>query len=222
MTIQELIALWKTDEGKPVPGPLIDLAAYEKDPTNIGCMCALGQVLHRVGGRSAAYLGNLGTVDADVEVADLLGISRAHAVLLRLVGDSADGAPASVLESPEAVLGDQWGKLLDFWWHLGTMTVGQSAAAGSAAKAATGSAAWEAAVLAVWDAAKAAAGEAAAEAAGAAVWGTVWGSARASNEIQGASIFAARGTPFFFLPMFGFASPDDIPARPASYGATTP
>jgi hypothetical protein len=27
-----------------------------------------------------------------------------------------------------------------------------------------------------------------------------------------------KGQPFFFLPIFGFASPDDIPARPANYG----
>lgn len=27
-----------------------------------------------------------------------------------------------------------------------------------------------------------------------------------------------EGKPFFFLPMFGFTSPDDIPARPTDYG----
>jgi hypothetical protein len=27
-----------------------------------------------------------------------------------------------------------------------------------------------------------------------------------------------RGQPFFFLPMFGFADPESIPALPADYG----
>lgn len=27
-----------------------------------------------------------------------------------------------------------------------------------------------------------------------------------------------EGKQFFFLPMFGFASPDDIPERPSDYG----
>lgn len=31
----------------------------------------------------------------------------------------------------------------------------------------------------------------------------------------------AKGQQFFFLPMFGFASPDDIPSRPIDYGVVT-
>jgi len=27
-----------------------------------------------------------------------------------------------------------------------------------------------------------------------------------------------RSQPFYFLPLFGFATPDAIPARPANYG----
>jgi hypothetical protein len=35
---------------------------------------------------------------------------------------------------------------------------------------------------------------------------------------MGARILRDNGAPFTFLPMFGFASPDDIPARPKTYG----
>jgi len=55
-----------------------------------------------------------------------------------------------------------------------------------------------------------------------AAWDAAWDAARdaanASSEIQGAHLLRERGKPFFFLPAFGFASPDDIPARPANYG----
>ena len=54
------------------------------------------------------------------------------------------------------------------------------------------------------DAAWAAALDAALDAAGDA--------ARATNEIQGAAVMRANGTPFYFLPMFGFANPEAIPA----------
>ncbi len=184
--IAELIARWQTDEGKPYKGNLINWGAYQSDADNIGCMCAQGQVLHLVAGWTPDRLHNVEQAEADLETAKLLNISRAHAVLLRQVNDSTEGAPAIVLTDPGKVLGDEWSKLLDFWWHLESLTAEQ----------------WAAAWAAAWDAARAAAG--------AAAW--------ASWEIQGASILRRDGRPFFFLPAFGFASPDDIPARPANYG----
>ncbi|MGF7203213.1 hypothetical protein [Sphingobium olei] len=199
---------------------------------------------------------------ADKLTADLLKISRAHAVLLRNVNDGMDGAPSIVLTDPCKVLGDQWSKLLDFWWALDQFTpadwrnvAAARDAARAAARAAAGSAAWDAAWdaawAAAWDAAgdaawdaawdaagdaagdaaraaaRAAAGSAAWDAAGDAAWAAAWDAARAaawdaaraSNEIQGASLMAQRGQPFFFLPMFGLADLDAIPARPATYAA---
>jgi hypothetical protein len=122
-------------------------------------------------------------------------------------------------------------------WVAARVAAGEAAraaawvAARDAAKAAAGDAAWDAAWAAAWDAAKAAAGDAAwdaarvaawdaaGDAAGDAAWAAAWAAARdAAVEIQGAEIFKRDGTPFFFLPVFGFASPDDIPARPADYG----
>jgi hypothetical protein len=238
--INELIAHWNTDEGKPYKGNLIDMGSYEDG--NLGCMCAQGQVLHEVGGWTAEMLNNTAQVEADKATAKLLNISRAHAVLLRNTNDKIDGAPAIVLTDPAKVIGDQWSKLLDFWWHMDTMTGSdwkKVFAAGDAAEAAAGAAAWAAAWAAARDAARAAAGaaawaaardaaraaawDAARAAAGAAAWDAVGAAAGAAAwdaaaEIQGAEILKRGSRAFFFLPMFGFATPDDIPARPADYG----
>lgn len=223
--ITDLIDRWATDEGKPYKGRLIDLGSYEDG--NLSCMCAQGQVLHVVGGWSTERLADTEQADADTETAKLLHISRAHAILLRNVNDSVDGAPAIVLTDPGAVLGDQWSKLLDFWWHMDTLDA-EGWEKVAAARNAAGNAAWDAAGDDVWDASRAAAGDAACDAAGAAARAAAWPAAGAaawpaagdaSNEIQGAEILKRDGSkPFFFVPMFGFASPDDIPARPADYG----
>jgi hypothetical protein len=210
MQIAELLERWQTDEGKPYKGKLIDQSAYEADPGNIGCMCAQGQALHLLGGWTPERLWHAEQSEADMATAKLLNISRSHAVLLRLINDQADGAPAVVLTDPGKVLGDQWSKLLDFWWYVDRMTERdwQAARKAERKKAAEG-AAWEAAWGAEW--------QAAGQAAGQASWNAAW---RASWEIRGAAILRREGKPFFFLPLFGFASPDDIPARPADYGIT--
>jgi hypothetical protein len=205
--INELIARWNTDEGKPYKGSLIDMGSYEDG--NLSCMCAQGQVLHVVGGWDAMMLKDTKQAEADKATARLLNISRAHAVLLRNTNDKIDGAPAIVLTDPAKVIGDQWNKLLDFWWYMDTLDVA------GWRKVAAGDAAWDAAGYAAGDAAWVAAGYAAGDAA----WGAAWGAAGyASSEIQGGKILKRDGKPFYFLPKFGFASPDKIPARPADYG----
>ena len=193
--IDELIARWNSDEGKPYKGKLIDRRSYADG--NLSCMCAQGQVLHVVGGWDADRLARAEQAEADAATAKLLNISRTHAILLRYTNDKVDGAPAIVLTDPGAVLGDQWSKLLDFWWYMDGLD----------------DSGWQkvdAAGVAARDAARDAAGVAARVAAGV-----------ASSEIQGAEILKRDGKPFFSLPMFGFASPDDIPARPADYGVVT-
>ena len=183
MALAELLDRWNSPEGHPYKGQLIDWAAYEADPTNIGCMCAGGQVLHLIAGWEPERIHSTEQAKADKEVAKALNISRAHAVLLRNVNDNVDGAPAIVLTDPGKVLGSEWSRLLDFWWHMDQMTAEQWDAAGDAAR----------------DAARVAARVAA-------------------GEIQGAAIFKAANRPFYFLPMFGFADPESISARPADYG----
>jgi hypothetical protein len=230
-SIQEILARWDSNEGKPYKGSLIDQASYEADPESISCFCAQGQVLHLFGGWDADRLRSVGQSTADKETAALLNISRAHSILLRNVNDKLDGAPSIVLTDPAKVLGDQWSKLLDFWWHLDGMTAEQWAAAWDAARAAAWdaaraaawdaarAAAWDAAWTAAWDAARAAAWDAARAAAWDAARAAAWAAAAyAGGEIMGARVLANEGKALFFLPMFGFASPDDIPARPADYG----
>jgi hypothetical protein len=205
-TIEQIIARWESGDGKPYKGSLIDWKAYEADPENMGCMCAQGQVLALAGGWDYAKLRDTAQSQADIATAKLLNISRAHAVLLRQINDKADGAPSIVLTNPGKVMGDQWSKLLDFWWLFHNYSAAdwrKVLAAWVAAWDAAGAAARAAAGAAAWDAARAAARDAAGDAA--------W-------EIQGYSLLIERGHKPFFLPMFGIATPADIPARPADYG----
>lgn len=171
--IETLVARWAEPDGIPYKGELI---------SDDGCMCAQGQALHYIGGWDEDRLRNTNQREADRETAKLLGISTAHAILLRTVNDSVDGAPSVVLTDPAKVLGAQADKVLAFWRHLDRMTEAQWDAAGDAARATQGSA-----------------------------QGSAWAAAGATNEIQGAAIMRERGQPFFFLPMFGFASPEEIP-----------
>jgi hypothetical protein len=202
MTVDELLARWPTDI--PFKGILID---------NDGCMCAQGQVLHYIGGMTPDDLRRVEQSEADRKTAELLGTSRAHAILLRRVNDSMPGAPTCVLTEPEKVLGDQAQRVLAFWRHLDCMTTDdwkKVNAAGYAAWYAAGDAAGYAAGYAAGGAARDAAGGAAWDAAWDAAWYAARDAAWATNEIQGEAIMRERGQPFFFLPMFGFASPEEI------------
>jgi len=200
-SIETLVAKWAEPDGIPFKGELI---------TDDNCLCAQGQALHFIGGWDFERLRNVEQGEADKVTAELLGISRAHAVLLRQVNDDQPGAPSVVLTDPAKVLGDQAHIILAFWRHLDRMTPGQWAAAWDAAV----DAAWDAAVDAAWDAARAAAWAAARaaawDAAWAAAWDAAWDAAWASNEIQGATIMRERGQPFYFLPLFGFADPEAV------------
>jgi hypothetical protein len=205
-TVEELLDWWPGNI--PFKGGLI---------SDDGCMCAQGQVLHLLGGMSPDDLRNTGQAEADKRTAELLGISRAHAVLLSNVNDSQPGAPTCVIREPEKVLGDHAQIVLAFWRHLDRMTADdwvKVAAAWAAAWVAAGDAAgdWDAAGHAAWVAALVDARAAARAAAWAAAgdWDAARAAARASNEIQGAAIMRAKGQAFFFLPMFGFANPEAV------------
>ena len=198
MNIQEILARWDSGEGKPFKGSLIDWDAYEAEPENMDCMCAQGQVLALAGGWDYATLRDTNQSEADKATAKLLNISRGHAILLRNINDRVDGAPSIVLTDPGKVLGGQWSKLLDMWWLFDNYSADEWYKV-NAAWAAAGDAAWAAA----WAAAGAAAGAAA---------------RAAAVEIQGHALMVERKQKPFFLPMFGFVTPADIPARPADYG----
>ncbi len=191
--LEDLIARWDSDEGKPYKGSLIDWERYGGDglapPTDLGCACAQGQVLLAIGGWEPRRLHDTEQSQVDKDVAELLGISRAHAILLRSVNDKVDGAPSIVLTAPEKVLGDQANIVLAFWRHMDRMTPDQ----------------WGAAWDAAWGAAR----------------GAAWGAASyACAEIQGARIMRENGKPFFFLPMFGFADPEAVLAADLAFEAS--
>ena len=186
ITPEFMVQRWTDPKSRPLfKGSLID---------ETGCKCAQGDVL-ACSGWTDEQLRAMTQDSADSEVAKILGISRAHAVLLRQVNDAKDGCPQEVLSNPEKVLGDQADKVLSFWLRLDGLTSEQWDAAGAAARDAAWDAAWGAARDAAWPAAWSAAGDAARAAAGAA------------NEIQGAAIMREKGLPFFFLPMFGIDDP---------------
>ena len=206
ITPEFMVQRWTDPKSRPLfKGSLID---------ETGCKCAQGDVL-ACSGWTDEQLRAMTQDSADSEVAKILGISRAHAVLLRQVNDAKDGCPQEVLSNPEKVLGDQADKVLSFWLRLDGLTSEQWDAAGAAAR----DAAWDAA----WDAARAAAGAAARDAAWYAARDAAWDAARdaawsaagdaaraaagAANEIQGAAIMREKGLPFFFLPMFGIDDP---------------
>jgi hypothetical protein len=168
MNLDDLIARWESKEGRPYQGRLISREVYNKDPDNIGCMCAQGQVLHLIGGYSVDDLASIDQRKADADTAKLLGISRAQAILLRQINDGRDDAPSVVLTNPAVVVGSEWPRIDRFWRHLDTMTADDWRKVFAARAAA-----WDAARDAAWDAARAAARDAAWDAAGAAAWALV-------------------------------------------------
>ena len=205
--LQELLAKWDSNEGRPFKGSLIDMRAYEASPDSLGCMCAQGQVLHVVRKMSALEISSIEQKKADELVMETLGISRGHAILLRQVNDKVDGAPSIVLTHPEKVLGEHAQLVLAFFKYLDSMDDAEwqkYLAAWAATRDAAGAAAW--------DAAGAAAGAAAGDAAGDAAWAAAWDAAGdaagdaawAAAEIQGHKVLADKGKPLFFLSLFGF------------------
>ena len=113
-TAIEVVTRWESRERPLFKGCLIDAD---------GCCCAQGDVL-RHAGKSDAELWAMNQAVADRECAALLGISRAHAVLLRDINDKADGAPQSTLKASGLlkILGPTWRLQLAFWRHMDAMT----------------------------------------------------------------------------------------------------
>lgn len=227
--LAELFEYWDSDEGKPYKGQLIDYDTYttggiwgeDGKKGSIGCMCAQGQVLHVVGGWSAAKLNDVFQDEADRAVTKLLNISKSHAILLREINDQVNGAPGIVLNDPFQVLGENWSKVLDFWWYLDKMLSRQQKSVST--KFCKISRKWQEASYVN----------------GAYVDGpynivrnrtysnvfaknTFFATVRAGmdNEIsEGAAVEICAGDlPLNYLPIFGFDSIDDIPPRPENYG----
>ena len=216
ITLTELLARWDSKGGHPGTGELVNMDDYLRDPADPNCMCAQGQGLHFLGGITVEDLSGMPQHEADQRFADLLGISRAHSVLLRFINDGDERTPSIVLTHPEKVLGGQYQTVLAFWRHMDRMTSDQWAAADAAADAKADAADYAAADA--FDAAGAAVGFASrnavrisAEISAKISWAFAGNAARgATYEIQGAAIMRAKGQAFYFLPLFGFADPEAV------------
>ena len=196
-TLEEIISRWDSGEGKPYKGELIDWDRYsgdgEEPPADIGCMCAQGQILHLLGGWTPNRLKAEKQRKADLETSHLLNISISHAILLRHINDTIDGAPSIVLTHPEKILGDQAEIILAFWHHLDRMemkdwnaVITAADAAGNAVGNAT-YASWDVIENIIWIVAMDAVGYAASYAA-----------VYAAYEIQGALIMREQKQQFLF------------------------
>jgi hypothetical protein len=215
--VKELLARWASPEGHPYKGSLIDWDAYNGDgdapPADIGCMCAQGQVLHLMGGWTPRRLKDIRQAEADLETAELLGISISHAILLRQVNDTVDGAPGIVLTEPEKVLGPNARAVLAIWLHFDAMTGDQWRDARDARAAWAAWAAWDArAARDAWDARAARAARAAWDARAARdAWDARDVSYCAVAEMAGIKFMPEHEAgEFAFLPMFGFTNPAEV------------
>lgn len=110
--IDEIVSFW--EQGNiPFKDQLIELDINGKP-----CMCAQGQVLYNIGKVPIERLLNMPQGLADRKTADILGISKIHSILLRIVNDSNIGAPSTVLTNPEHYLGPNYQHVLSFWEYL--------------------------------------------------------------------------------------------------------
>ena len=93
VTIESMVERWNSLDKPLIRGSLID---------DDGRKCAQGDVLSCAGWSDDA-LRRMDQYTADAEVARILGISRTHAVLLRMVGDYGEGEADDVLRAPEKI-----------------------------------------------------------------------------------------------------------------------
>ena len=215
--IDRMVKRWTSTERPLLKGGIFD---YRN-----GTYSAQGDVLHVAGWTDDEIL-SLTPARGDKEVAKLLGISRAHSVLLRRVNGAEGGCPQDVLTAPEKILGDNAQTVLSFWRYLDTLTtadwqrlrardlvpviggevVAACDASSDAAGAKKGSAAWFAANDSTMDTAWAGSMDTLWETAVDGAEDTAW----ATNEIQGECLMIERGRPFYFLPKFGFPNPQAV------------
>jgi hypothetical protein len=123
---QTIIDFWNNERNIPFKGKLIseEPPAEGQPPTT--CMCAQGQVLHLIGGKTVKKIKELDQRQADKGVAKLLGISVNHSRLLRVVNDEREGSPQDVLSNPGKYLGPNWETVLRFWLYYDSLNYRQS------------------------------------------------------------------------------------------------
>lgn len=217
MTAAEIVARWESRERPLFKGCLIDTKG-PPGPDGRPCCCAQGDIL-RCAGVTDDELREMEQRDADRRVAEELGISVAHAVLLRTVNDKTDGAPQAALKASglRTILGPNWRLVLAFFRHLDAMTAdqwasvrcagasawesaGARARAWASARASARASAWASAGESAGASAGASAGESAGEGAGASA-----GASERESAGEGAGelvVIDVLKTPPYFLPFF--------------------
>ena len=123
--IEQIVSFWKNENNIPFKGALVSFFEIERGKEPVACMCAQGQVLYKLDSWEPEDLVIVDQFDADQKVAELLGISVAHSILLRTINDTQKGAPSDVLTNPEKYLGVHYQKVLDFWTRIDNLTVTQ-------------------------------------------------------------------------------------------------
>jgi hypothetical protein len=237
--IQDIIKGWQTGELQPCKDILLDCDAYNNGASLLSCLCAQGQILHLIGGFKPEDFDYIEQEEVDEKVATILNISRAHSVLLRQINDNRGDPCFVVLTNPAEVLGNQWSKLLDFWWMLDNYSKDDWVRVKKAHNEAWTATTEEDLIeiqIAIKTAVRIAAGWDAEEAAWDATASAVYdmlpyarheremrkmvkrAGALASAEIQSYAQLTQENQKPFFLPMFGINTLDDIPPRPANYG----
>lgn len=121
--IEQIVSFWKNEHNIPFKGALVSFDEIERGKEPVACMCAQGQVLHKLDNWEPEELETVDQFEADQKVAELLGISVAHSILLRTINDTQRGAPSDVLTNPEKYLGVHYQKVLDFWTLIDNLTV---------------------------------------------------------------------------------------------------
>jgi hypothetical protein len=175
---ETLLAFWKEPRNIPFKRSLISEEPPKDGENPTTCMCAQGQALYMIGGYTEEDLRNTEQSKADKKVAELLGISVAHSILLRQINDCQDGAPSDVLTNPEKYLGKNYQTVLNFWTFMDSLSEDQWKEVASRYNAidhAARAAAWDVARDAASTAARAAAGSTAGYVSGSATYELIGG-----------------------------------------------
>ncbi len=215
VAIEPIIARWSDPNRRPLfKGRLID---------HNDCCCAQGDILRHECQMSNDTLRAMEQDAADQKIAEVLGISLFHSILLRFINDSQDGCPQDVLIASEKVIGPNAELCLRFGRYIDKMTKWQW-------NAVLGSVKDISAITRLWDPKGVAPGTA---------WRETWLSVRIASwknadmvgiggtgdedtiirnvasctmvEIQDADTMRQNERAFEFLPMFGFNGPEEVP-----------
>ena len=119
--VKKLTKKWSVPGG--MPGKGYELVAEEKGLSP----CAQSEAImlsKSIGVMDFQALWK-GGLNLDKITAKTLGISVIHSILLRRFNDLSSRSPAIVLNEPEKVLGRNWGKVLEFWHFIDSLTQGQ-------------------------------------------------------------------------------------------------